>query len=197
MDPQALNKPYSEETAAAIDSEVRGLVDAAYVRTKALLEEKRDLVTKLAEELLEREVVSSEDLTRILGPRPFSSDELRNIDKFKRGFDGEGEEEEDEEEEGEGSVLDSEVKRKKKRRKSDDSDGPAPDDSSCPRLPRWPSSRGGSGSEARRFRRKEVVERDFDDFVLLLLFPILLCNLFLRVKTKVSSLLSSSSPLRF
>ena len=127
MDPQALNKPYSEETAAAIDSEVRGLVDAAYVRTKALLEEKRDLVTKLAEELLEREVVSSEDLTRILGPRPFSSDELRNIDKFKRGFDGEGEEEEDEEEEGEGSVLDSEVKRKKKRRKSDDSDGPAPD----------------------------------------------------------------------
>ena len=130
MDPQALNKPYSEETAAAIDSEVRGLVDAAYLRTKALLEEKKDLVTKLAEELLEREVVSSEDLTRILGPRPFSSPELRNIDKFKRGFDGEGEDEEEDEEEVEGSVLDSEVKRKKKKKKSasgDDGDGPAPD----------------------------------------------------------------------
>ena len=133
MDPQALNKPYSEETAAAIDSEVKNLVDASYVRTKALLEEKRELVTKLAEELLEREVVSSEDLTRILGPRPFSSPELRNIDKFKRGFDGEGEEEEDDEEEG--SVLDSEVKRKKKKNKSDDSDGPAPDSIVLPPPP--------------------------------------------------------------
>ena len=87
-------------------------------------------MTKLAEELLEREVVSSEDLTRILGPRPFSSPELRNIDKFKRGFDGEGEDEEEDEEEVEGSVLDSEVKRKKKKKKSasgDDGDGPAPD----------------------------------------------------------------------
>jgi len=131
MDPQALNKPYSEETAAAIDSEVKELVDAAYLRTKALLVEKKDLVTKLAEELLEREVVSSEDLTRILGPRPFSSPELRNIDKFKRGFDGEGgdEEEEEEEEDEEGSVLDSEVKTRRKKKKSsgDDGDGPAPD----------------------------------------------------------------------
>ena len=54
-DPGALNKPYSEATAAKIDAEVRDLVDAAYARTVALLTEKRDLVAALAERLLEKE----------------------------------------------------------------------------------------------------------------------------------------------
>ena len=88
--PNALNKPFSDDTARVIDQEVRSLVDASYERTKALLTEKKDLVTKLAEALLTREVVNSDDLTEILGPRPFTSAELRNIDKFKAGFKGAG-----------------------------------------------------------------------------------------------------------
>jgi AFG3 family protein len=84
--PNALNKPYSDDTARVIDGEVRALVDGAYMRTKALLEDKKALVAKLAEALLAREVVNSDDLEEILGPRPFVSAELRNIDKFKAGF---------------------------------------------------------------------------------------------------------------
>jgi len=88
--PNAINKPYSDDTARLIDGEVRALVDASYARVTALLTEKKPLVAKLAEALLAREVVNSDDLEEILGPRPFSSAELRNIDKFKAGFKKQG-----------------------------------------------------------------------------------------------------------
>jgi AFG3 family protein len=55
-DDNRFDKPYSEDTARMIDSEVRLIVDAAYQRTLALLTEKKDLVEKLALSLLEREV---------------------------------------------------------------------------------------------------------------------------------------------
>ena len=51
-------KPYSEETAAEIDSEVKALVDTCYQETKELLESKRELIEKLAEELLEHESIN-------------------------------------------------------------------------------------------------------------------------------------------
>lgn len=41
----------------------------------------------LAQALLEREVLNSDELERILGERPFRSQELRNIDRFRKGFD--------------------------------------------------------------------------------------------------------------
>ncbi|EIE26613.1 ATP-dependent metallopeptidase Hfl [Coccomyxa subellipsoidea C-169] len=80
------SKPYSDETAQLIDKEVREMVNDAYERTLELLTEKKDLVEKLALTLLEKEVVNSEDLTEILGERPYRSAELRNIDKFRDGF---------------------------------------------------------------------------------------------------------------
>ncbi|KAK9810016.1 hypothetical protein WJX72_003395 [[Myrmecia] bisecta] len=80
------NKPYSNETARLIDEEVRKLITSAYERTLGLLRDKKDLVAKLAEKLLEVEVVNSQDLEHVLGPRPFQSPELRNIDKFRDGF---------------------------------------------------------------------------------------------------------------
>ncbi|MFN9910326.1 MAG: AAA family ATPase, partial [bacterium] len=45
-------KPYSDETAKLIDEEVRKLIDVAYERTKALLNEKKQAVEKLAKALL-------------------------------------------------------------------------------------------------------------------------------------------------
>ncbi|KAK9805904.1 hypothetical protein WJX73_003524 [Symbiochloris irregularis] len=86
QDENQFSKPYSNETAQLIDSEVRSMVDSAYQRTMQILNEKKDLVTKLAERLLDREVVNVDDLEEILGPRPFRSAELRNIDKFREGF---------------------------------------------------------------------------------------------------------------
>lgn len=81
-----LNKPYSDDTARIIDTEVRSLVDYAYKRTLKLLEEKRDLVEGMAQALLKKEVLGTEDLEALLGARPYRSNELRNIDKFRGGF---------------------------------------------------------------------------------------------------------------
>src|SRR6266536_2135597 len=64
-DPQqenAFTKPYSEETSRIIDEEVRKLIDEAYDRTKALLKEKRPQVEKLANALLEKEVLFKSDV---------------------------------------------------------------------------------------------------------------------------------------
>ena len=87
---QELNKPYSPETATMIDEEVRKLVDIQYERCRQIITEKKDLVIKLAEALLEKEVVNADDLVEILGPRPFQSEEIRNIDVFKGGFGTKG-----------------------------------------------------------------------------------------------------------
>ena len=65
----ALTKPYSEETAREIDLEVKKLIDGAFRRATQTLETHRDGLTKLAELLLEKEVIFAEDLERIFGKR--------------------------------------------------------------------------------------------------------------------------------
>jgi AFG3 family protein len=73
-DPQQENsftKPYSEETSKIIDEEVRKLIDEAYERTRALLREKKPEVEKLAEALLEREVLFQSDVEALIGKRPY------------------------------------------------------------------------------------------------------------------------------
>ncbi|MFD1141258.1 ATP-dependent zinc metalloprotease FtsH [Larkinella insperata] len=65
------NKPYSEATAEAIDDEVRKIIDAAYARTKDLLDRNRAGLEAVAKELLEKEILFQKDLVRILGKRPF------------------------------------------------------------------------------------------------------------------------------
>jgi AFG3 family protein len=67
-------KPYSDRTALRIDEEVREMVADAYVRTKALLEEKREDVTRVATLLLEREAIGREDMIHLLGRRPGGED---------------------------------------------------------------------------------------------------------------------------
>ena len=52
----SFNKPYSNETARMIDNEVRAMIQTAYARTIALLEEKKTLVTALAQTLLQKDV---------------------------------------------------------------------------------------------------------------------------------------------
>jgi len=73
-DPQQDNtftKPYSEDTAKLIDYEVRELIDSAYDRTKELLTDKKEQVEKLANALLEREVLFQSDVEALIGKRPF------------------------------------------------------------------------------------------------------------------------------
>ncbi len=69
-------KPYSDETARMIDQEVRELIDKAYIRTKELLNEKKEQVIKLAEELLLKEVLFASDLEQLIGKRPYEEKKI-------------------------------------------------------------------------------------------------------------------------
>lgn len=62
-------KPYSEKTAELIDAEVNLIIAESYVRAKEVLRSNMKGLTELAELLLEKEVIFSEDLERIFGKR--------------------------------------------------------------------------------------------------------------------------------
>ena len=64
-----LGKPYSEKTAELIDSEVKKFIEEAHKMAKKVLTENRERFTKLAELLLEKEVIFAEDLEIIFGKR--------------------------------------------------------------------------------------------------------------------------------
>lgn len=70
----SLSKPYSEKTAELIDSEVKNLIDQAHKTATRVLTENREGFEKLAELLLEKEVIFSEDLESIFGPRKGGKD---------------------------------------------------------------------------------------------------------------------------
>jgi cell division protease FtsH len=72
-------KPYSDETAKLIDEEVRKLIDGAYERTKKLLTEKKEEVKKLAEALLEREVLFQSDVEALIGKRPYEEKKVLEV----------------------------------------------------------------------------------------------------------------------
>ena len=79
-------KPYSEATGSLVDSEVRKMLDGAMERTLHLLRERKDEVERLAELLLEQEVLEREDMVRVLGERPWA--EKTSYDDFVVGAGG-------------------------------------------------------------------------------------------------------------
>ena len=78
-------KPYSEKTAELIDAEVKKIVEAQYERAKKILIENQKEHHELAELLMEREVMFTEDLEQIFGKRPWvsRSEELLNANGKK------------------------------------------------------------------------------------------------------------------
>ena len=74
----SFSKPYSEQTAEMIDTEVKELIRNQYEKAKAILEEHKEGHAKLAQLLIEREVIFAEDVENIFGKRPWKSrsDEL-------------------------------------------------------------------------------------------------------------------------
>ncbi len=83
------NKPYSEKTSELIDQEVRNQITEVYGMTKKLLLDKRDGLIKLAEKLLEKEILFQSDLEEILGKRPFEN--RTTYDEFVNGPDADQE----------------------------------------------------------------------------------------------------------
>jgi len=75
-----LSKPYSEKTAELIDKEVKKLIDESYETAKKILRENMEGFVKLAEQLLEKEVIFSEDLEKIFGKRAGSQPPSREDD---------------------------------------------------------------------------------------------------------------------
>lgn len=71
----ALTKPYSEKTAETIDEEVSKLIENAYQEALRILNDNKEGLTKLAEKLLDKEVIFSDDLETIFGKRPWTSEE--------------------------------------------------------------------------------------------------------------------------
>ena len=65
----AFTKPYSERTAQQIDDEVRALIAKARAMAEQIIDEHREGLIELAELLLEREVVFTEDVEKIFGKR--------------------------------------------------------------------------------------------------------------------------------
>ena len=67
------SKPYSEETAKVIDSEIKSIIAEQYERAKKILSENAEGHSKLAEILLDKEIIYASDLEAIFGKRPWVS----------------------------------------------------------------------------------------------------------------------------
>jgi len=77
----SFNKPYSEKTAEVIDQETNRIVTEQYNRARKILSENKDKLGELANLLLEKEVIFSEDLERIFGKRKFEPAETELLIK--------------------------------------------------------------------------------------------------------------------
>ena len=67
------SKPYSEERARSIDKEVQAIIDQEYARAREILSQYTTGHHELAQLLLEREVIYTEDAEKIFGKRPWTS----------------------------------------------------------------------------------------------------------------------------
>jgi cell division protease FtsH len=72
-------KPYSEKTAEMIDTEVKTIVEEQYQRAKQVLIDNIYGLTQLAERLLEKEVIFSDDLENIFGKRKGENNNIESV----------------------------------------------------------------------------------------------------------------------
>ena len=79
----AFTKPFSEKTAEKIDAEVSKLIESAYQEALRILNEHKEGLTQLAEKLIDKEVIFSDDLVAIFGERPWKQEE-RTFTKSKK-----------------------------------------------------------------------------------------------------------------
>jgi cell division protease FtsH len=70
----AMHKNFSEKTAELIDAEVKKIINRNYNRTKELLEKHRDKLIDVAKALLEKEILTSEELEEIIKGKKIATD---------------------------------------------------------------------------------------------------------------------------
>jgi cell division protease FtsH len=77
----SFSKPYSEDTARIIDSEISKLIEEQYQRAISILTHHKDKLVELADILIEKEVIFKDDLENIFGKRPFDTEVAPEIAK--------------------------------------------------------------------------------------------------------------------
>ncbi len=80
----SFNKPYSEQTAQSIDEEANIIIEDQYKRAIDLLNNNKEGLTKLAELLLEKEVIFTEDLENVFGKRNFGKSRMEEIEELNK-----------------------------------------------------------------------------------------------------------------
>jgi len=80
----SFTKPYSEETAKIIDDETNIIIEEQYKRAVKILKENQEGLSKLAELLLEREVLFTDDLESVFGKRNFGKTRMEEIDELNK-----------------------------------------------------------------------------------------------------------------
>ena len=90
----SFSKPYSDRTAELIDEEVKRMINEQYERAKQVLTDQKEGHNRLAQLLMEKEVIFAEDVEQIFGKRPWASrsEEIMGKDEQKT-LDAESEKE--------------------------------------------------------------------------------------------------------
>ncbi len=83
----AQHRDYSEDTAIKIDLEVKRFISEGYETAKKILEENRDTLSRIAEALLEREVLDANEVRMIIQNLPLE-EKVEPVSSTKGGQDG-------------------------------------------------------------------------------------------------------------
>jgi cell division protease FtsH len=83
----AFSKPYSEDTAELIDSEVKAMIAEQYERAKQILSDKTEGHKQLSQILLEKEIIYAEDLEHVFGKRQWISRAQEILDSNQESSD--------------------------------------------------------------------------------------------------------------
>ncbi len=75
----AMHKNFSEKTAELIDAEVKKIINRNFKRTKELLEKHRDELIRVANALLEKEVLTSEELEEVIKGKKIATDKKASL----------------------------------------------------------------------------------------------------------------------
>lgn len=81
-------KIYSEETSQIVDREIQRLIKEGEDKARAIINEKKDMIRKMADLLIEKETIGIDEIVSIFGPRPFElSDEFKKYLEEKKKAD--------------------------------------------------------------------------------------------------------------
>jgi cell division protease FtsH len=87
-DEYGMQKPYSDETAKIIDEEARDIILLQMQRASTMLVEKADALESIAQELLLKEILYSDDLERLIGKSPYDKRMIYDDAEVEKKIEG-------------------------------------------------------------------------------------------------------------